>query len=97
MYCLTIATTDTTQDSLAEMQIERYCVELAFEDAKGECGLADYQVVGCRGLAPPRQHGDAGHAVHRRAAGGTSARPGVADTTRHRRDAEGDVATQAAG
>src|SRR6185369_12843701 len=42
-------------------------------------------------------HGDAGHVVHRRAAGGTSARPGVADAARHRRDAEGDAAAQAAG
>src|SRR4051794_26993193 len=30
------------------MQGERYWVERAFEDAKGECGLADYQVVGWR-------------------------------------------------
>ena len=96
-YSLSNAPADTPLERLAEMQGERYWVERAFEDAKGECGLADYQVVGWRGLAPPRQHGDAGHAVHRRAAGGTSARPGVADTTRHRRDAEGDVATQAAG
>jgi hypothetical protein len=31
-----------------EMQGQRYWVERAFEDAKGECGLADYQVLGWR-------------------------------------------------
>ena len=30
------------------MQGQRYWVERAFEDAKGECGLADYQAVGWR-------------------------------------------------
>src|SRR3982750_3299365 len=30
------------------MQGQRYWVERAFEDAKGECGLADYQVLGWR-------------------------------------------------
>ena len=30
------------------MQGTRYWVERAFEDAKGECGLADYQAVGWR-------------------------------------------------
>src|SRR6201994_1936723 len=52
--------------------------------------------AGLAGLAPPRHHGDAGHAVHRRAAGGASAGPGIADTARHRRDAEGDATAQAA-
>jgi SRSO17 transposase len=28
------------------MQGQRYWVERAFEDAKGQCGLADYQVQG---------------------------------------------------
>jgi len=27
------------------MQGDRYWVERAFEDAKGECGLADYQAL----------------------------------------------------
>ena len=30
------------------MQGARYWVERTFEDAKGECGLADYQVLGWR-------------------------------------------------
>lgn len=30
--------------TLAWMQLQRYWVERAFEDAKGECGMADYQV-----------------------------------------------------
>lgn len=29
---------------LAWMQLQRYWIERAFEDAKGECGMADYQV-----------------------------------------------------
>ena len=33
---------------LAQMQGQRYWVERAFEDAKGECGLADYQALGWR-------------------------------------------------
>lgn len=30
------------------MQGQRYWVERTFEDAKGQCGLADYQVLGWR-------------------------------------------------
>ena len=30
------------------MQGNRYGIERAFEDAKGECGLADYQALGWR-------------------------------------------------
>jgi SRSO17 transposase len=30
------------------MQGDRYWVERSFEDAKGECGLADYQALGWR-------------------------------------------------
>jgi SRSO17 transposase len=30
--------------TLAWMQLQRYWVERAFEDAKSECGMADYQV-----------------------------------------------------
>src|SRR3954447_20087477 len=47
-YSLSNAPADTPLERLAEMQGERYWVERAFEDAKGECGLADYQVVGWR-------------------------------------------------
>lgn len=32
------------QKTLAWMQFQRYWVERAFEDAKGQCGMADYQV-----------------------------------------------------
>jgi hypothetical protein len=34
----------TDQVTLAWMQLQRYWVERAFEDAKSECGMADYQV-----------------------------------------------------
>jgi hypothetical protein len=39
---------DTPVLRLGQMQGQRYWVERAFEDAKGECGLADYQVLGWR-------------------------------------------------
>jgi len=45
---LSSAPADTALERLAQMQGERYWVERAFEDAKGECGLADYQAVGWR-------------------------------------------------
>jgi SRSO17 transposase len=47
-YSLSNAPADTALERLAEMQGGRYWVERAFEDAKGECGLADYQAVGWR-------------------------------------------------
>ena len=47
-YSLSNAPADTRRERLAEMQGGRYWVERAFEDAKGECGLADYQAVGWR-------------------------------------------------
>jgi SRSO17 transposase len=47
-YSLSNAPADIALERLAQMQGERYWVERAFEDAKGECGLADYQVVGWR-------------------------------------------------
>jgi SRSO17 transposase len=47
-YSLSNAPADTPLERLAQMQGERYWVERAFEDAKGECGLADYQAVGWR-------------------------------------------------
>jgi SRSO17 transposase len=34
----------TALDRLAWMQLQRYWVERSFEDAKSECGMADYQV-----------------------------------------------------
>ena len=47
-YSLSNAPADTPLERLAQMQGERYWVERAFEDAKGACGLADYQAVGWR-------------------------------------------------
>ena len=47
-YSLSNAPADTALERLAQMQGERYWVERAFEDGKGECGLADYQAVGWR-------------------------------------------------
>jgi SRSO17 transposase len=47
-YSLSNAPADTPLERLAQMQGERYWVERAFEDAKGECGLADYQALGWR-------------------------------------------------
>ena len=47
-YSLSNAPANTPLERLAEMQGGRYWVERAFEDAKGECGLADYQAVGWR-------------------------------------------------
>src|SRR5690242_617078 len=47
-YSLSNAAADTKLERLAQMQGGRYWVERAFEDAKGECGLADYQALGDR-------------------------------------------------
>ena len=47
-YSLSNAPADTKRERLAQMQGARYWVERAFEDAKGEGGLADYQAVGWR-------------------------------------------------
>jgi SRSO17 transposase len=47
-YSLSNAPAETSLERLAQMQGQRYWVERAFEDAKGECGLADYQVLGWR-------------------------------------------------
>jgi SRSO17 transposase len=41
---LTNAPESTGLATLAWMQLQRYWVERAFEDAKSECGMADYQV-----------------------------------------------------
>ena len=45
-YSLSNASADTPILRLAQMQGSRYWVERSFEDAKGECGLADYQALG---------------------------------------------------
>ena len=47
-YSLSNAPADTPPLRLAQMQGQRYWVERVFEDAKGECGLADYQALGWR-------------------------------------------------
>ena len=47
-YSLSNAPAETARERLAQMQGERYWVERAFEDGKGECGLADYQALGWR-------------------------------------------------
>jgi hypothetical protein len=44
-YSLCNAPADTPLLRLAQMQGLRYWVERVFQDAKGECGLADYQVL----------------------------------------------------
>ncbi len=47
-FSLSNAAPETSPQRLAEMQGQRYWVERAFEDAKGECGLADCQALGWR-------------------------------------------------
>jgi SRSO17 transposase len=47
-YTLSNAPVETPLLRLGQMQGQRYWVERAFEDAKGECGLADYQALGWR-------------------------------------------------
>jgi len=47
-YTLSNAAVETPLLLLAQMQGQRYRVERSFEDAKGQCGLADYQVLGWR-------------------------------------------------
>jgi SRSO17 transposase len=47
-YTLSNAPPDTPLLRLGQMQGQRYWVERTFEDAKGECGLADYQALGWR-------------------------------------------------
>jgi SRSO17 transposase len=47
-YSFSNAPADTPRLQLAQMQGQRYWVERAFEDGKGECGLADYQALGWR-------------------------------------------------
>jgi SRSO17 transposase len=45
-YSLSNAPVDTPLLRLAQMQGHRYWVERVFQDAKGQCGLADYQALG---------------------------------------------------
>ena len=45
-FCLSNAKPKASLRRLAEMQVARHFVERGFEDAKGACGMADYQVRG---------------------------------------------------
>lgn len=45
-FCLCNAKPEASLRRLTEMQAARHFVERAFEDAKGACGMADYQVRG---------------------------------------------------
>lgn len=45
-FCLSNAKPEASVRRLADMQLARHFVERAFEDAKGACGMADYQVRG---------------------------------------------------
>ena len=47
-YSLSNAPAETPLLRLGQMQGQRYWVERTFEDAKGQCGLADYQALGWR-------------------------------------------------
>ena len=43
-YSLCNASEDTSFNKLAKMQSSRYWIERAFQDAKGNCGMAEYMV-----------------------------------------------------
>ena len=45
-YSFSNAPAETPTARLAQMQGQRYWIERSFEDAKGQCGLADYQALG---------------------------------------------------
>lgn len=48
-YSLSNAAPDTAWERLAYMQTQRFWIERAFQDAKSELGMADYEVRGWRG------------------------------------------------
>jgi SRSO17 transposase len=48
-YSFSNAAAETSLQRLTFMQSQRYWIERAFEDAKGECGMADYEVRGWDG------------------------------------------------
>jgi SRSO17 transposase len=48
-YSLSNAAADTTWERLAYMQTQRFWIERAFQDAKSELGMADYEVRGWKG------------------------------------------------
>jgi SRSO17 transposase len=43
-YCLSNAPLDTSWQTLARVQAQRFFIEHSFREAKSECGMADYQV-----------------------------------------------------
>ncbi len=45
-YCVTNAPEGTPVETLARMEAQRFRIERAFEDAKGQTGMAEYQVRG---------------------------------------------------
>jgi SRSO17 transposase len=47
-YSLCNGAEDLATDRLAYMQAQRYWIERAFQDAKGDCGMSDYQARGWR-------------------------------------------------
>ena len=48
-YSLSNAAAETAWDRLAEVQTQRFWIERAFQDAKSELGMADYEVRGWKG------------------------------------------------
>ncbi len=48
-YSLSNAPQQTRRERLAYMQTQRFWIERAFQDAKGELGMADYEVRGWKG------------------------------------------------
>ena len=48
-YSLSNAAADTSWERLGYMQTQRFWIERAFQDAKSELGMADYEVRGWRG------------------------------------------------
>ena len=93
-YSLSNAPADTPLLRLAQMQGQRYWVERAFEDAKGECGLADYQALGWRSWHHHVTMVMLAMLFIAEQRVGSAAGPGIADAARHRRDAERDPAAQ---
>lgn len=49
IYSLSNAVADTPWERLAYMQTQRFWIERAFQDAKSELGMADYEVRGWKG------------------------------------------------
>jgi SRSO17 transposase len=63
-YSLTNQKPSTSTRRLSWMQRQRYWVERCFEDGKGQCGMADYQVRLWNGWHHHMALVDAGDALH---------------------------------